>query len=114
MLRRAEQCLTPEFTGPLQRLRWNEKLERTDNITDEELEEIYNDAISEGGTVFDGLRAVVMAEREACAKEAEAAAELKSGNDMRRKVCNQVAGFIRGRSNVGGEPTDACGRSARP
>lgn len=38
-------------------------------------------------------------EREACAKEAEAAAELKSGNDMRRKVSNQIAGIIRGRSN---------------
>lgn len=66
-------------------------------MSDYELEEIYNAAIDgEGKTVFDGLRAVVMAEREAC-KSALHVAVLRSldeagvGNEVLRGMCIEVA-----------------------
>ena len=76
-------------------------------MPDEELEAIYNEAISgEGKTVFDGLRAVAQAEREACAKACAACEDTGDSRGIERDVhlWNNAVKYcviaIRGRSNV--------------
>ena len=77
-------------------------------MKDHELEEIYNAAIDgEGKTVFDGLLAVALAEREACAKICEEDFERYSntintngGYWYGKRDWDECARDIRMRSNV--------------